>query len=89
MTHFTNHPQYSDKQNFQFFKFALTFCNELVSLGFWADYIDPNSGLPVSRVLFKNGTLLSVCDVETFVTTIGMYFCCAESMLTSFAVAVC
>jgi hypothetical protein len=34
----------------QFFKFALTFCNELVALGYWADYIDPNSGLPVSSL---------------------------------------
>ena len=32
----------------QFMDFAKPVCDELISQGYWADYIDPCSGLPVS-----------------------------------------
>lgn len=31
----------------QFFEFARPFCGELASRGYWADFIDPCSGLPM------------------------------------------
>ena len=37
--------------NFQFIAFSRLLCEEIISTGHWADFIDPTSGLPVSIIV--------------------------------------
>lgn len=48
---------------FQFFSLAKSLCNTLQQAGFWADYIDPCSGLPVStKVLHFSQPFMKLCN---------------------------